>query len=658
MRRLIDWADHRTGFRGIMHEALYERIPGGARWRYVWGSTLVFTFVLQMITGTFLWMAYSPSTRTAWESVFYIQNEMQYGNVVRGIHHYAAQAMIVLMALHLMQVIIDGAYKAPREFNFWIGLILLQIVLGLALTGYLLPWDQKGYYATQVATKIAGATPLIGAQLQTLIQGGTEYGHHTLTRFFAMHAGVLPAALIGFLVLHIAAFRKHGITTPDPNRGPESKFWPDQILKDAVACLAVLAVIMTFAIRYGAELNAPADPSEPFLSARPEWYFLFLFRFLKFHAVEQYGLAFGAIYIPGILMGILALMPLIARVKGGHFFNLGFMSVMLAGAGTLTVMAVMEDNQDPDFIRDLTLAKRDAHRINELASSPTKIPVEGAVSLLRNDPLTQGPRIFKKACSSCHRHNGKDGLGFDVMEVVEGNEVPALETAADLGTFGSREWVVSLLTVYPDRFAPLKNLKDENGESIGARFLEGDMASFCIDNRDALLAPENKESLEAIVEFVVAQSNRDFTPPVNADLVKAGRGIFETGTLKKGVIADCMSCHSMHARGEEAALSEDGYGPDLTGYASAEWLKSFISDPGAEQHYGDNNLMPAYGEKLSEKELDLLVRWMVGDYYHAEGSHADENDAETPPAESTEDEIPTATLGEPDADDVDDAKTE
>src|SRR5690349_23918603 len=198
MKALFDWLDHRTGCRGLMHAALYEHVPGGSRWRYVWGSTLVFTFAVQLITGLFLWMAYSPSTQTAWESVYFIQYEMQLGWLLRGIHHFTAQAMVVLLALHLMQVIIDGAYKAPREVNFWLGLILMQIVLGLSLTGYLLPWDQKGYWATQVATEIMGSTPVIGPQVQQLMQGGPEYGHHTLTRSFALHSGVLPALPVAF----------------------------------------------------------------------------------------------------------------------------------------------------------------------------------------------------------------------------------------------------------------------------------------------------------------------------------------------------------------------------------------------------------------------------------------------------------------------------
>ena len=126
MKKFWDWLDHRTGMRDLMHEALYERIPGGARWRYVWGSTLVFTFVLQMITGFFLWTAYSPSAQTAWESVYYIQNEMTGGWLLRGIHHFMAQAMVLLLPLHMLQVVIDRAYRAPREMNFWLREIMLE----------------------------------------------------------------------------------------------------------------------------------------------------------------------------------------------------------------------------------------------------------------------------------------------------------------------------------------------------------------------------------------------------------------------------------------------------------------------------------------------------------------------------------------------------
>src|SRR5258707_3917677 len=191
MRVIFDWVDRRTGCRKLVHEALYENVPGGARWRYVWESAFTFALVVQFITGIFLWMGCSPSSQTAWESVYYIQDVMSGGWLLRGLHHYMAHAMIILLALHLMQVVIDGAYKAPREVNFWFGLILLQLVLALSLTGYLLPWDQQGFCATTVATNLLAVVPVVGSGLQQLVVGGSDYGHHTLTRFFALHAGVL-----------------------------------------------------------------------------------------------------------------------------------------------------------------------------------------------------------------------------------------------------------------------------------------------------------------------------------------------------------------------------------------------------------------------------------------------------------------------------------
>src|SRR5881628_882873 len=336
MNRLLNWLDRRTGYRRIIEYSLYENIPGGARWRYVWGSTLVFCLTVQLITGLVLWMSYNPSSQTAWESVYYIQNEMTGGWLLRGIHHFIAQAMNVLLVLHLMQVVIDGAYKAPREINFWFGLLLLLLVLGLSLTGYLLPWDQKGYWATKVATNIMAITPFIGPALQKIVIGGADYGHHTLSRFFALHAGVLPGLIIVLLVGHIYLFRRHGLTAREPRRRPDAPFWPDQVLKDAVASLAVLAVVLLLVIwprfkgmQGGAELGAPADPSEPYGAARPEWYFLFLFQFLKYFPGGTE--VWGAIFIPAMLMGILLLMPFFGNWRLGHRFNLSFTVALLIG---------------------------------------------------------------------------------------------------------------------------------------------------------------------------------------------------------------------------------------------------------------------------------------------------------------------------------------
>ena len=217
----LDWLDQRTGYRALVHDTLFENVPGGARWRYVWGSTLVFFFSVQVITGLFLWMSYSPSTQTAWESVYDIQHQMWGGWFLRGLHHFVAQAMTILLVLHVLQVVVDGAYKAPREANLWTGVLLLVLVLALSLTGYLLPWDQNGFWATAVSTNIIGIMPGAGDALQTVLVGGSSYGHQTLTRFFALHAGVIPGGIMLFIVGHVYLFRRHGVTPKEPRTRPD-----------------------------------------------------------------------------------------------------------------------------------------------------------------------------------------------------------------------------------------------------------------------------------------------------------------------------------------------------------------------------------------------------------------------------------------------------
>ena len=220
LKGLTAWLDRRTGCGTLIPVLLIEHIPGGAKWRYVWGSTLAFVFAVQLITGVLLMTSYSPGDSTAWSSVYFIQYEMDFGWLIRGLHHFGSQTMVVLLGLHMLQVVIAGAHLPPREVNWWLGLGLLGLVLGLSLTGYLLPWDQKGYWATQVATNIAGNQPVIGPWLQKIIVGGPTYGHHTLTRFYTLHVAILPPLVIVFIILHLVVFRRHGVTHTQPHVCP------------------------------------------------------------------------------------------------------------------------------------------------------------------------------------------------------------------------------------------------------------------------------------------------------------------------------------------------------------------------------------------------------------------------------------------------------
>lgn len=598
MRKLFDWLDNRTGYKKITHEALYENIPGGSRWRYVWGSTLTFALVIQFITGIFLWMAYSPSSQTAWESVYYIQFEMAGGWLLRGLHHYTAQIMTILLVLHLMQVVIDGAYKAPRELNFIFGVLLLLLVLGLSLTGYLLPWDQKGYWATKVSTNLAAITPVIGPWLQKIIIGGSDYGHHTLTRFFALHAGVLPAAVIGLLVLHIYLFRRHGITAKQPLRKRDQAFWPDQVLKDAVACMAVLVTVliliywprlMDSRAALGAELGAPADPSEAFSAARPEWYFLFLFQFLKYFPGSSEII--GAIIIPSVALLVLVVMPFIGNWRLGHRFNLAFLGITIAGAGLLTVLAKTQDNRDPSYRAALDEAGRNARRVQTLAKNG--IPREGALTLLQADALTQGPKLFARHCASCHRYDGHDGLG---LKLAEGPSAP------DLKDFASREWLTRLLDP--------AHIGTSNFFG-GTKFKDGKMVRFV--NRDvAKYSAAQQEDLKKVLAAVSAEAQL----PAQAQLDRQDAALIEEG--RRLAINDTMRCTECH---QFRKPDEDATAPDLTGYGSVEWTTAFIKNPAHERFYGRrNDRMPPFGEdnRLDDKSISMIVAWLRGETAPAE----------------------------------------
>ncbi len=586
--RYFDWLDRRIGFRQMSREALFENIPGGARWRYIWGSTLTFTFLVQIITGCALWMAYSPSSQTAWESVFYIQNHMAGGWVLRGIHHYVAQAMNILLVLHLMQVVIDGAYKAPREMNFWMGLVLLTLVLALSLTGYLLPWDQKGYWATKVATNIAAITPIVGPGLQKVIIGGADYGHHTLTRFFALHAGVIPFTCVALIAWHVALFRRHGITAKKPLRKRDATFWPDQLLMDAVACLAIMGAVMVLVLmNHGAELGPPADPSDNFSAARPEWYFLFLFQFLKYFPGGTE--VFGAIVIPGVIMLVLFLMPLFGNSRRGHRFNVGFLCFLIAGAAVLTWLAIREDRNRPEIVVAKQQAVETADRIKDLANSPQGIPPTGAITLLRTDPFTQGPKLFAKYCASCHRFDGHDGTGLKLKDAP---------TASDLKGFGSREWVGGLLD--PDQVSGAHYFG-------GTKFKNGKMVKF-VTKKVRAFTPEQKAQLTNVLMAISAEAGLKSQKQLDA----ASTTQIEAGKVAFKDQIGCAECHQFHSKDADAS------GPDLTGWGSREWLTGMISNPKSARYYGDDNdRMPAFAEEkiLDAQSIALLADWLRGEWY-------------------------------------------
>ncbi len=601
MSPLNDWLDRRTGYRRLLSWLLYESIPGGARWRYVWGSTLVFTFLLQLFTGLLLWTAYSPSIRAAWESVYFIQHQMELGWFIRGLHHYAAHAMIVLLALHLLQVVIAGAYRAPREINWWFGLLLMGLVVGTALTGYLLPWDERGYWATQVTTKILGIVPLLGPTLERLLLGGPTYGHHTLTRFFALHAGLLPALMVLATVLHVVLFRRHGVTHPEDAEGADY-FWPRQAFLDGLACLAVLLVLaalagwggwdrgFVFGPEGGAPLDAPADPSRPSPSARPEWYLLFLYQFLKYFPGRSEVI--GAVVIPSFVAGVMVCFPFLGRIRRGHALCLGITFATLTGALLLTVTAIREDQTRPMYQAGLADAEKKTRRILELARE-NGIPPDGALAMLHRDPQTQGPPLFRDNCSACHRWDGHDGTGAQVTEVRDGVSVAVPHSASDLAGFGTPEWVSDFL-------------KDPSADRFfgQTRHRDGTMVQWARKNIPLMTERE----IAAVAAFVIHQPGDAESAAADPELMALGRRVFSSGNSAGA--QGCVMCHQLDH--PEVSGSGIGLGPELTRYGSPEWLGGIIMDSSQPRFYGSQNSgMPRFAHRLRNQEIQLLTAWIL-----------------------------------------------
>lgn len=504
---MLGWLDHRSGIKKFIGLMLLEGVPGGAKWRYVWGSCLAFVFSLQVITGIMLMTAYSPSESQAWASVHYIQYKMDFGWLIRGLHHFGSQTMMVLIALHMLQVVIAGAQLPPRELNWWLGIGLLSVTLGLSLTGYLLPWDQKGFWATDVATNIAGSLPEVGGDVKQQAVAGPDSGNHTLTRFYGLHVAILPGALILMLVAHIAIFRRHGVTSaenpeglvtaPENEHAPGSEpFWPRQAFFDMVACMIVFA-LMLGAVLYGfahpvqrpegaeepglyeriarwgtegkgAELDAAADRETAGYPARPEWYFLFLFQLLKYFPGE-YAI-YGTVIIPNAVMLVLFLLPLfgIGPLRPlGRFIGILFVLVLFGGVGFLTLKALDDDVPDgilwgvikpyanvktlEESVKSATDFQHRVHDAHLLAERACQLamdgaPVEGGHFLIRNDPFVTGQQLFKVKCAGCHNFT-PDERDKDPLhpDQFKFEAMKNGKTAGDLGAFGTKAWIRGLL---------------------------------------------------------------------------------------------------------------------------------------------------------------------------------------------------------------------
>jgi ubiquinol-cytochrome c reductase cytochrome b subunit len=578
--RLMAWLDERLGLSVLRRFVLDVPLAGGPRWGYVFGSVMLWLFAIEIATGLALMTVYAPSSHTAWASVLYIQQHFHWGALVRGLHHWTANAFLVVVGLHLMQVLLSGAYKRPREGNWWLGLLLLAVVFGFAHTGALLPWDQKAYWTTRVESGIAGTVPVVGEAVQRMLQGGRELGTLTLTRLYAAHVGLLPLLTLVLVGAHVALVRRHGLTPPPsvPDTPPDAgktldapaRVWPSQTARDALATLAIVALVLYAARRWGAPLDAPADPQGEY-PARPEWFLLWLYKLRKMFEGKREIIA--TVVLPGLATAFLFAVPFLdrsaTRALRARLPVVAATLGLVVAVGGLTLAQVRADRRDPAYQRARALADRRAIRAHELAARG--IPPEGALEMVRNDPRVRPGELFQEHCGSCHA--GPEVPGRDAQGRRTNARGPTLEG------FGSRQWARSLLN-------------DPDAPALFGRTNIHDMPSQA--------RRLGEEGMRAVVEYLYAQTVEPGDPPADATLARRGDEIYHQR---------CTQCHQ--GEGDQSETPpEECDAPNLTGWGSRAWIRDQILRPSAPDHYGARDEMPDFADRVQGRDLEWLVDYV------------------------------------------------
>jgi ubiquinol-cytochrome c reductase cytochrome b subunit len=427
---MLTWLDQRTGIVTMTKDFLTEDVPGGASYWYAFGSATVFAMICQIVTGIFLCFYYAPSTATAWESTDYLIHHVPAGGFVLSLHYWGASAMIALMAMHLLQVLLWGAYKKPRELQWIVGVLLFIITLVLGLTGYLLPWDLNALLASKVAIQISGSAPIAGKAVLAFLQDGSGIGTLTINRFFGIHVWLMPALLVALVGAHLSIFRWNGPAGPPLDEAPKLKpgrFWPDQMFMDTVLSFAIFVIIVALSVFAPAPFDAKADPNNTTFVPYPAWYFLALYALLdvvgKFPpAVVQIATLFATIVGPTLLIVLLLVLPFVdrnpSRRPSRRPWVLGVTALIMLLAVGLSFFG--QYNVVEGQIRNGLVGATKANAQSSLDQAP-QVNTNGgngaaggaSSSGTANAPAAAGAgaATFSTNCAGCHGANGQGQPG-------------------------------------------------------------------------------------------------------------------------------------------------------------------------------------------------------------------------------------------------------
>ena len=589
LRNLGEWLDERTGWSAGLRAMLDRKVVVGAPWSSAMAASVGAAFAVLVVTGVVLMTAYAPSPQSAWASVHYIEYKLAGGWMLRGMHVWASQALLGLSALHVAQGAFVGSYRRPREIAWWLALLVVGLAVGEAITGGLLPWDQKGWWARVVEGNIIGLAPGVGRFMQQMMVGGNELGALGLARMYALHVLVMPLAVGAILWGRGRLVQRHGWT----ERGMAGGTYQSLLMRQAGVAAAVVIVlsVLTLATR-GASLDAPADPMSDY-PARPEWFLLTMFQLRKFfHGPMEF---WGTSLLPAAAGLYLALLPIfdppaqgdaqsVLAARDRRLVVLAPVIAIFGSAVALGVVAWRKDARDAQFAKQLARADARANAAVNLAMNG--VPPGGALEMVRHDPELRGRDLFERHCASCH--------------VLGDLGDPKKATAPTLDGWGTPDWIAAMMHE-PD--AP---------QFFGTGPFKGEMPS--VDVRPKELPPKqpwkpmvkSEGDKRAIALFLAAQGDEPGDMPRTID--QATRAAAE-----KLVAERCTACHLYKGTGDDEGT---GNAPELWHYGSIGWTKAQVANPSSELTYRKDALdeekkkhMPRFDADLSEADVDVVARW-------------------------------------------------
>jgi ubiquinol-cytochrome c reductase cytochrome b subunit len=575
MSRLINWFTYRWPFRAVIKWSLEEEIPGGESFWYTFGATTLFVFVIQVVTGIWQLFYYVPTVDQAYQSVSYLRYHVPFGWLIHSLHYWGSNAFIVMVFIHLLRVFIWGAYKAPRQLTWLVGVILLFLVLALSFTGALLPWDELGYWAAEVGTSIAGTVPVVGFFVKALMRGGASMDQLTLSRFFIGHVAILPGILAALIAFHVVAFRQFRSVGPwnEEKRKKVGYFWPRQIFKDIIVVSILFVLMVTLSAFWPAQVSGPADALDNTITPKPEWQFLFLYQFLKLFKGRWEPV--GTTGVPLVLFLILFLLPFYDRNKKRNPLH---RPLAMLGCFALVMWFFV-------------------YTILGYYSKPgASLTAQVSISSQASASVRAGAQLFSsQGCIACHTVHGQGG-----------NIGPNL---SDIGSKGlSDQWLTTQIrdpkshdpsTEMPAFKSPtdqqVRNLVDFLQSLGGSSSSSRSSSSTSSQPPQSTEAKTTSEPNTTAATTSGPNQSSSSSQSQSASLISQGKSLFSS----KG----CMGCHAIDGKGGSV-------GPNLSNIGSkglsTEWLTIQIKDP---KKHDPSTVMPSFSS-MSDQDLKALTIYL------------------------------------------------